>query len=272
MISKYAFAAFALGIVFLIGMWMPAQAQRKAYLGVGLGTGAYFGDLSDNWRSTDQLPAATIQGGYYFGKGISGRVALTYGQLGATDAAALAQDRQRRNLSFRSPIYEAQLSAMWEMIPDRRFRQRWHRHTHVSPYLHAGIAGFAFNPQAYYQGEWVDLQPLGTEGQYLRDSEVPPYSLTQIAIPAGVGVSVRFPSRFALWFELGYRKTFTDYLDDVSTDYASPTEMVEQMGPTAAALADRSNQGFEIGTKRGNPGAKDNYLFATLSLGYFFGR
>ena len=255
-------------LLFMVAMATILHAQRKGYVTASIGTGIYFGDLSDQWRTTDILPAGSIQLGWYVNRAVSFRGVITQGTLGASDSRSLNEARNSRNLSFRSPLTELQLGVVYELFPDKTFHIRWKRNIHVSPLIFAGLAGFHFNPQALYQGEWVALQPLGTEGQYLAGHPDGPYRLTQLSFPAGVGLSVRFPGQIALWAELGYRKTLTDYLDDVSRSYPDPS----LLGAPTAALSNRSGDQFLTGAKRGNPGAKDNYAFLSVGIGYFLGQ
>lgn len=256
----------------LPGITSSLFAQRKGYAAISLGTGLYFGDISDTWSNNELLPSASIQLGKYVSPGVSIRGSFTHGTVGAADALAKTQARWQRNLSFRTPITELQVGGVYEILPDKSFRQRWKRNIHVSPFVFAGIAGVYMNPMAYHQGEWVKLQPLGTEGQYIEGAESKPYSRVQLSVPAGVGISVRLPSHVAIWAEVGYRKTFTDYLDDVSTRYPDAAELVAASGQLAGILSDRSAEGYAPGSLRGNPSAKDAYLFASFGVGFFWGR
>lgn len=247
-------------------------AQRSGYVSAGLGTGMYFGDISDSWTNNEFHPSATIQAGMYVAPGVSIRGVFTQGTVGAADGAASSEARWNRNLSFRTSISELQAGVVYEFLEDKTFRQRWKRNIHISPIVFAGVAGMYMNPKAYYEGTWVDLQPLGTEGQYLPDHAEGPYSRFQVSIPAGIGVTVRLPERVSIWAEVGYRKTFTDYLDDVSTTYPDLQELAKVSGPLAASLSDRSSETFAAGSLRGNPGAKDAFAFFSVGVGYFFGR
>jgi hypothetical protein len=48
------------------------------------------------------------------------------------------------------------------------------------------------------------------------------YSLTQLEIPMGGGFKFYLNESFYVGFEILHRKTFTDYIDDVSTKYIDP--------------------------------------------------
>jgi hypothetical protein len=142
--------------------------------------------------------------------------------------------RYKRNMSFRNRINE--LSAMFvaDLFKNEGnyiSRVRW------TPYLYVGIAGYSHNPQAKapatdlngaplaQAGQWVNLRDLGTEGQYstLQPTDVnygiTPYGKFGINIPFGFGARLRLTEVFDLSADIGYRWTFTDYLDDVSHNY-----------------------------------------------------
>ena len=61
----------------------------------------------------------------------------------------------------------------------------------VSPYILAGIGYFHFNPQANLNDNYVDLQPLHTEGQgFAEYPNVKEYKLSQINFPVGIGSKI----------------------------------------------------------------------------------
>ncbi len=263
---------FSLLLICLLQFSSPVVAQRFLYGSMGLGTSMYQGDLSDGLSNVSLHPAARLQAGVYVKPGLSIRAVLTHGEISADDALAKSVGKQTRGLSFRSPITELEAAAVWELFSDKTFRQRWRRDVHWSPYLTAGLAGFAFQPQAMYQGEWLRLQPLGTEGQMLEGHPAGPYRLVQIAVPVGIGLSIRLPNRMGIWAEYSYRRTFTDYLDDVSGTYPDFSRMNKEMGSLAARLSNPSRYEFAEGAKRGNESTLDTYAFCTIGLGFFLGR
>lgn len=79
----------------------------------------------------------------------------------------------------------------------------------MTPYVGTGLAIFRFNGS---------LRDLGTEGQGFIEGRKP-YSLFTITIPMTIGVNMRISKSTQFGYEIGIRKTFTDYIDDVSTSY-----------------------------------------------------
>jgi hypothetical protein len=85
-----------------------------------------------------------------------------------------------------------------------------------TPYIFGGGAMYLYNPRPI--GTNVNLRDLGTEGQGLSGREEP-YGSMAFAIPFGIGLKFSLGERLGLGFEWGMRKTFNDYLDDISSTY-----------------------------------------------------
>ena len=98
----------------------------------------------------------------------------------------------------------------------------------LRPYALIGVGIFHFNPKgsitdAAGNKTWHELRPLRLEGQGMTEyPESKPYKLTQMNIPIGAGIKYFASERINLSTELLYRKTFTDYIDDVSKNYIDP--------------------------------------------------
>lgn len=183
---------------------------------------------------------------------------------------------ERRNLSFRSNLYE--VSALAEF----NFWNYGYGNTDKSFvfYLYSGVTAFHFNPMAHYvladgTESWAALQPLHTEGQ--GSVEYPdrrPYPLTEVAMPLGVGFKSRIGKSLSFSIEYGFRMTLTDYIDDVSTTYVGSDLLIGNCadGELAAQLADRSSEvvpGYvnAPGIKRGDDSLNDMYAYLHISLG-----
>ena len=137
-------------------------------------------------------------------------------------------------------------------------------------YLFAGIGGFYYNPKAEYQGDWIALQPLGTEGQYLSDGPKP-YRLFSASVPLGIGFKTTISPSWRIGFELAVHKTFTDYIDDVSGRYYGDMDALLAANPMAAALANRMDPSLNFvvdGKKRGNPDDNDAMVYFNIHLIY----
>ena len=122
---------------------------------------------------------------------------------------------------------------------------------------------------------WPRLQPLRTEGQgSLEYPDREPYALMQVMLPFGVGIKARLNKTFSIAIEYGFRKTWTDYLDDVSTSYVA-ADVIRQVAADpelAVMLSDRSGEvasGYvnAPGIMRGDDSLDDWYATLTFSLG-----
>ncbi|QOI96832.1 MAG: hypothetical protein HRU69_04685 [Flammeovirgaceae bacterium] len=295
--------------------------KDKVYnaLGISLNALNYYGDLSPSPKrvSTDlgfTRPAIGVSFTHRFGPRYQLQAAFTYGGIRGADVESADQGdtengvfRYNRNLSFRNRIKELSVVAqvdLWENQATYISRVKW------TPYVYAGIAVFHHNPQAQApefdaagnptgkKGQWVDLQPLGTEGQFanLNPTDVnygiKPYKRIQPSIPFGVGARFRINEVMDLAAEFGFRYTFTDYLDDVSGNYVDLGVFDNTL---ARAMSYRSNevatpnytytgrdgQTYNVlagyGTEhpdnlRGNNSNRDVYMVTTVRLTYILGK
>jgi hypothetical protein len=216
---------------------VSTNAQVSYELGCSLGASTYLGDLQPRAYTYSQ-PGATTGGfiRYNMNAYVAVRGFANYARLYGSDAKSLDAGMIRRNLSFRSDVVEFGGVMEWNVIPfdrtdpqGRKFGKRFK----FAPYFFGGVNIFHFNPQALYKNEWVDLQPLQTEGQS--------YTRTNVAIPFGMGFKWHVSKHVILQWEFGFRKTFTDYLDDVSASYPDLNKLALS-DPTAADLSFRGDE------------------------------
>lgn len=246
-----------------------AFAQRF-HIGIFGGLAAYNGDLADKMFPKKVTNGAIgVTANYELTDNIMLRAGYTYAVVGGADRYSDDPDLRARNLSFESSVSEFSLMGEYYLLNlyDNRF----------SPYVFAGLAVYHFNPYAYDSSGKVFLKPLSTEGQGLPGyADRESYALTQAAIPFGAGVKFAVTDKLHLGLEFGLRKLFTDYLDDVSTTYADPADLLAGRGQLAV---DMSYRGDEIGNpvypakgaQRGKSKNKDNYYFTGLHLTYRLG-
>jgi hypothetical protein len=140
-----------------------------------------------------------------------------------------------------------------------------------NPYIFGGVGLFKFNPKAKFNGQWYELQPLGTEGQYLAPplgkTYPKPYALTQVCLPVGAGAHIMLNRRWDLDIEIGWRKIFTDYLDDVSTRWPDLTALAAS-NPRAAALSWQGTNPSLLRFIRGDKKQYDWYLYSGVTASY----
>lgn len=201
---------------------------------------------------------------------------FSYGKLEGADSLSLYPERRSRNLSFRNNIMELSLRAEYPLYKVYDVGKTGRYVLDHKTYAFLGVAGFKHNPQALHKnGTWYDLRPLMTEGQNSN------YSLYQFAIPMGAGFYFTYKKMHRFGFEMGWRLTFTDYIDDVSTIYPDNSELGEPR-EIAQELSNRYSEGaktltdssqYKPGSLRGlsEPGAKpknDSYVFAFVTYSY----
>jgi opacity protein-like surface antigen len=251
------------GILFIARF---ASAQ-KWELGGLVGASNYNGDLAREIVLKETHLAGGLFFRYNLGKFFSLKPAFQMGTISGNDKNFA--ENKYRNLSFKSRISEFSTVMEYNFKP---FGTQV-RTESFTPYLALGIAVFHFNPKAKYFDEWHDLHNLRTEGQTGSNT----YKLTQLSVPFGMGLKWSVNNNFTVGFEFIYRKTFTDYLDDVSKTYPNLTEHAKTHGALSAALSDRSAEVDGVpeplstpGDMRGDPNLKDWYFFSMFSFSYRF--
>lgn len=269
---------FVLTLLAFVVSMQPAAAQYESVVqegefGLSAGAAHYFGDL--NTRAKVNRPKLAV-GAFFrkqFGNYTSLRVAAHFAQLGYSDVYNTHNDYQRRrNLSFNSNIFELTLQGdfnFFKFIP----ADPYHNFT---PYVTLGVGVFSYDPYAFLNDQKVFLRPLGTEGQ--GTAEYPdrkPYNTMAICFPFGVGVKYALNDRMNLGFEVGYRFTLTDYLDDVSKTYVGSDKfppLPDGSASVAQLLQDRSYETGDIigieGRQRGFSKQKDHFVLVELSLSF----
>jgi len=252
-----------MGLSFLL---TTAQSQDFSITILG-GLSNYQGDLQQKrFTFQEAHPAGGADLLYRLNGNFFLRGGAFFGKVSASDSKSSYIPDRDRNLSFFSPITEGHIELEYDILSLDEYK--------ATPYLFVGGAVFHFNPYAYdKQGEKVYLQPLGTEGEGFFDGRTK-YALTQMAIPFGGGVKFALNDNINLGIEIGLRKLFTDYLDDVSTTYVNENLLLSHNGPLAVEMAFR---GGEInpsavypsqGTPRGDPKSKDWYYFTGITFSF----
>jgi hypothetical protein len=267
-----------------------AFSQYKWDAGIMLGASNYLGEMGGKEKPRRDFildlkfsQTRSAVGGfvrYKLNPDIYVRGALGWYRISGADRLSTNPGRRGRNLSFRNDIYDASVVGQYIFYDVADLGRTYRYRNDFKAYIFTGFTGFYHNPKANYQGEWVALSPLHTEGQGIIAGAPKPYSKFQIAIPAGVGFFFTIDKRYRIGWEFNWRTTFTDYLDDVSTTYPDPAALGN---PLAAALSNRNPElgeydpettgiahpnNFTPGNKRGDPTHKDSYLSTTINASY----
>lgn len=233
-------------------------------------------------------PARFAYGAYIaatYKNAITGRIEGTFGQVAGYDSilknvASSTYGRYERNLSFRSRIAEVQLAVEIHPLFFKNYDEDPPR---FSPYAVIGAGYFSFDPEAYLNGQWYALAPLRLEGQgFTEYPDSKPYKLNQVNLLGGLGLRYEISTLFMARLELVHRKLFTDYLDDVSTNYIDPNLFYNYLPVVQAGIAQQlyfrrneinpSDVQPLPGDQRGDPKDKDAYFTIQAKIGIMFGR
>lgn len=259
-----------LGALLIIG---SSAFSQNVHIGLFTGLSAYQGDLTDKFfpkKVTNGAIGVTVN--YELTPQIMLRGGFTYSIVGGADRFSNDDSLRARNLAFETKIVE--FSALAEYYFFDLTQQK------LSPYVFGGFAVFHFNPYDYNGStQKIFLAPLSTEGEGLSGyPDRKPYALTQLALPFGGGLKYAFTDNLRLGLELGMRKLFTDYLDDVSTTYVDPNDLLAAKGQLAVDMSYRGdeltggNPNYPVkGAQRGGSKHKDWYYFLGLHLTYRLG-
>mgnify|MGYP006082059559 FL=1 len=254
-----------LAVLFIFISTTESNAQYKPNQEFGIlgGTGYYIGDMNSTHFNN-----LRVAGGITYRKNFDRRFTFKssalYTNVYANDENSKDVIKVNRNLKFKSDIIElsGQIEFNFLAYETGNSLYNW------TPFIFTGVSIFNYNPQAEgSDGQWYNLQELGTEGQGTTSfPNRKKYSLTQLSVPFGGGVKIGVSDNFNIIVEYGLRKTFTDYIDDVSTTYAGiPSEFTN----IAIELADQSIDGPQLaGIARGDETNKDWYSFSGITLSF----
>ncbi|MBC7888674.1 MAG: hypothetical protein H7Z13_12405 [Ferruginibacter sp.] len=299
-----------LTLLFILYLFSPANAQHfilgnekvKIEAGLNFGPTFFLGDLGGhrgkgttfikdvNIQLTKVMKGAFIS--FYPTDWFGFRIAAQYTYVEGRDELINTKGedelyRKQRNLDFKSNMFEAYAAA--EIFPLMLFNiNKEDYDPRYRPYFFIGAGMFKYNPKGTITDQngnvtWFDLKPLRTEGQgFAEYPKRKPYSLTQLNIPLGGGIKYLASERVNIAFELLYRKTFTDYIDDLSTDYVDPDLFDKYLDPADAIIARQINDKaftsyipgsprFVPGYQRGNPKNMDAYFSFVLKFGVRLG-
>ena len=277
--------------------------KYKRELFVSVGTSNFLGDLGgQKGKGKDYSPADLnfsqsrtafgVGGRYKLKRSVNVSGKFNYLNVKGDDAKTDNPIRNNRNLNFKSNIYELALRLEVGYQSTKRggskygVRRNYGRMKNITHNLYgfAGLGGFYFNPKGKTtDGNWVELRPLHTEGQGLEGGPKQ-YSKFSMNLMGGVYYKVTLNKIWSVGIEFCYRKTFTDYIDDVGSRYYDRAALTEAYGPTSAQMADPSKGQYDptseyysatfpnadgSGAQRGDT-QKDAYMSLELTVGYIF--
>lgn len=259
-------------------------SMNKKEVIVGLGATNFLGDLGGaNQIGTDyslrdlDFPSTSFGGvlgyRYRWHPFWATSTTLNVGMLHGSDAKTDEVVRNTRNLHFRSPVINLSQRLEVIVLANEKIGRRYNigglrgaSDHNFQLYIFGGIGVTYYNPKAKYNGAWVALRPLHTEGQGLPGGpkKYIPFTAT---VPFGFGIRFGVSKMARVGIEVTYVKTFSDYIDDVHGTYYDPAVLASNFGPEAAALSNPAKipSWFPTGTQRGDE-QKDALLYANITF------
>ena len=237
-----------------------AQATKRNFrqheAGVFIGGAYYIGDLNPSAHFNLVQPAIGVFYRFTPNYRYAFRAGFNYGSILGDDSQSDNADQLQRNLNFKSTIYELNVLSEFNFLEYRISNDKYR----FTTFLFLGLDVFKFNPRAQVGNQWINLAPLKTEGQSKS------YKTVQASIPFGIGAKINVSKQVGIGLEWGPRRTFTDYLDDVSGTYPDFSK-IKIANANTVLLSDRSkNGGSNVNEQRGNPRTKDWYIFFGVTL------
>jgi len=206
------------GSLLLITHFCSAQLLQHSEFGFGVGAFNYTGDLVRSYNILNSRPAGTVFYRSNISKVVSFRTSLTGGKMAASDSRPIDSFATQRASSFNLFVLEASTAFEYHFLDWRDSKRR----LRFTPYLFAGFGLFIISGNGPKNAVYSNVQP---------------------AIPFGGGIKYVLNPKWYLAFELGVRKTFFDYLDNISD-------------------GDLSLKNYQYGNRYDN----DNYFFTGITI------
>lgn len=274
-----------------------AWKKYRKELIVGVGASGFLGDLGGrntigtrlspvDYEFSKTRAAAQVGFRYKFTKNINLNSGFNFLSVSGDDKLTSETYRQNRNLNFKSNIYELSTRLEFGISSFKRSgvyslkkslgRTAKRYTTELIGFVGVGV--FYFNPKGMdASGKYVKLYNLHTEGQGLPGGPKQ-YKRVSVSIPIGLAVHVIVDKYWSVGAELSYRKTFTDYIDDVGGNYYDKAALESAYGTKSAEMADpslglvhgaTSPSADGTGAVRGHKD-KDSYMTFQITVGRFF--
>jgi hypothetical protein len=259
----FKFCTPFLGVVMAIVLW-PAvlHAQNSLESGISGGYSYYNGDIVPGAPFVMPKTAYGALIRYNYGHRWSAKITYTHAKVAGDDAKTQAV--ANRNLHFITIINDVSLTGEFNFM-EYFTGSKKHKFT---PYLTAGAGFFFYKPTSDWNGQVVDLRSIGTEGQIIHYDGRKPYKKYNFAAIFGLGFKFSLSKRFGLSAEWRMHKTFTDYLDDVSTTYYLDGPSLDPTNLTEHEYLSDPTLSHTPGEQRGNSGTKDWFGIANVSVTY----
>lgn len=264
----------SLALIFCMSM---AYSQWLWDFGAAVGVSNYLGDIGGKEKTrrdfvADMKLAKTrwnigAFARYKWRPRFSLKLAFDYLRLEGDDKLSTNPGRRARNLNFRNDMFDLAFTAEWFFYENNDLGNTYRYRNGFRAYVFAGVGGYYSNPKGNLNGEWIKLRPLETEGVS--------YSPIGVNIPVGLGFYFTLEKKHRIGYEVNWRTTFTDYLDDISGNYPDQVpanslsaQMSNRSGELGPNYPDDAYLSHTPGQKRGDKSNNDSYLTMNISYSY----
>ena len=263
--NKLLFFTIFFSVFILVNLYgQPVESLVfKGETGFSIGQAVYFGDLNPNANLNG---FSNSFGAFYkknFSKHVGLKVSLEYNELSYDDKLNLTnQDLYNRNLRFGNRTLEAAFATEFNFLQYNPGNKLYN----FTPYIGIGVGLLYYNPFTYRDDNKLEyLRPLITERTSIYDN-TEKYAQFALSLPITFGFKYNLNQKINLFTEFTYRFTNTDYIDDVSTNYAGINAFPN--GSTESKLQDRSiDQVYGLpGFRRGTGNYNDSFMSFKLGL------
>jgi hypothetical protein len=264
-------------VLSVMALPLTSNAQYNWEYGGGAGAANYLGDMGGkeltrrdfvaDMKLKQTRASSNVFVRYKLSPMFSIKSSLNFIILRGADSLSTNVPRNTRNLNFRNRVFELSNECQFFFYEVNDLGRTYRYRNGFRAYIGAGVGVMYHAPQAFYQGDWVALRPLMTEGNK--------YTRITMSLPVSGGFYFTVAKTHRIGWNLCWRTTFTDYLDDVSTTYADPSVLPSAM---AIALANRTYErpnvdpvvgaSFAPGEKRGDPTHNDSFLTTNIEYSY----
>ncbi len=232
-----------LALLLTLGVFLSSEkvSAQRYDVGGGLGVATYSGDIVRRLDQGNIGLQGTLFGRRNFDNVWSLRVGLSYGRLSAADSTAqIDAAALYRDAFFKADVFE--VSAVMEY--------------HFLDFMHPRST-FRYSPYGFFG---IGYTYLTGDGQtYRNDPLEGDYSVGTPMIPFGLGVKYRLDEKWVLAAELGFRATFSDYIDKIDSRQAFVPRFPDPADPNVP-----------FGVNYGNYSDKDWYYFLGVTISYTF--
>lgn len=262
-------------ILFIVLTGSSLKSQWLWDYGVRLGASNYLGDIGGKEKTrrdfvADMKLAKTRWDGgvfvrYKWQPKLSLKLAFDWVRIEGDDKLSSNPGRHYRNFNFKNDLLDLGFTGEFFFYEDPDLGNTYRYRNSFRAYILGGIGGYYSSPKTIYNKQYVKLKDYDIEGVN--------YKSFGLNIPMGAGFYFTFDKKHRIGFEMNYRKTFTDYLDDISGNYpdANPGAMPDDFYIRTKELPVEDAGAYNshtFGSKRGDKTHKDAYMTVSLSYSY----